>query len=414
MSLGLIQTQAHSLPDSKALLTLNSTSVELEFHTPYEILELAFKSKINLASPNCLDSLKKYFLTHISISDSLGSKWIVTIGRIKSQESVDIAIGKYQEIQVHINLKPSDAMSLANFRLHSDLIIHQIPNQSIFVLTKTSLSENTNVQLGVISVDIPTGKIHPIKISLQHHSAWADFKEMYYLGMRHIREGTDHLLFILTLLLPSCLLVDNKRWSKFGGVKRSLLKLVKILTAFTIGHSITLFVGVLGWVKIPSQWVEVTIALSIVVSAVHAVRPIFYNKEVFIALGFGFLHGLAFSQTLQEFKLTYLDLFSSVLAFNLGIEAMQFFIMAVTMPWLLLISRAAGFTSLKNTLAAIISFCACGWIIQRITGNDNFISRLTDAWLVFSLPLLVALLVFCLIWTVIANYLTKLGKKQYT
>ena len=86
MSLGLTQTQAHSLPDSKALLTLNSTSVKLEFHTPYEILELAFKNKINLDSPNCLDSLKNYFLTHISISDSLGSKWIVTVGRIKSQE----------------------------------------------------------------------------------------------------------------------------------------------------------------------------------------------------------------------------------------------------------------------------------------------------------------------------------------
>src|SRR5580704_9355172 len=101
------------------------------------------------------------------------------------------------------------------------------------------------------------------------------FASIFRLGMRHIAEGTDHLLFLLVLLLPAPLIVAGTKWGPPTGARQSLLRIVGIVTAFTIGHSITLSLAALGAVTVPSHPVEVLIAVSILVSAVHAFRPIF-------------------------------------------------------------------------------------------------------------------------------------------
>jgi len=129
------------------------------------------------------------------------------------------------------------------------------------------------------------------------------FPSMFRLGMRHIGEGTDHLLFLLTLLLPAPLLVVGSRWAGFAGRRRSVLQVLKVVTAFTAGHSITLALAALGLVRVPSRPIEILIAVSILVSAVHALRPLFPGREAGIAALFGLLHGLAFATTLQNLGL---------------------------------------------------------------------------------------------------------------
>jgi hypothetical protein len=252
-------------------------------------------------------------------------------------------------------------------------------------------------QLGVISLDIPTGKIFPLHITLDNGSWWNGFKNMFMLGMQHIKEGTDHLLFIITLLLPACLLVRDQRWSHFGGIRYGLIRLLKIVTAFTIGHSVTLLMGALQWMTIPSRLVEVTIAVSILVSAIHAIRPLFYNKEVYIAIGFGLVHGLAFSQTLQEFNLDAVQLSLSVLGFNLGIEAMQLVVILITIPWFVLLSQTSFFNFFKNGFAVLVAIAAMGWMTQRITGENNFINQSVDSVFIYTPWLLAALAVFSLV-----------------
>jgi hypothetical protein len=69
-------------------------------------------------------------------------------------------------------------------------------------------------------------------------------------------------------------------------IRVSLLQIVKIVSAFTLGHSLTLLLGAMAWVVLPSKWIEILIAFSILVSAIHAIRPIFAGKEMLIALGF--------------------------------------------------------------------------------------------------------------------------------
>lgn len=97
------------------------------------------------------------------------------------------------------------------------------------------------------------------------------------LGVSHIAAGTDHLLFLLMLL------AGLKRWGGFAGPRRSLPNILKIITAFTVGHSLTLILGTLTRLELPAQPIEALIALSLLISAVHALRPVFPGREVLVA-----------------------------------------------------------------------------------------------------------------------------------
>jgi hypothetical protein len=131
---------------------------------------------------------------------------------------------------------------------------------------------------------------------------WSGFAGAFHLGVRHIAEGTDHLLFLLTLLLPAPLLAVANRWNGRATVRRSLNQIVRIVTAFTLGHTLTLALSGFGLVRLSSRPVEVLIAVSILVSAIHAIRPLFPGREAIIAASFGLIHGLAFASALNELE----------------------------------------------------------------------------------------------------------------
>jgi hypothetical protein len=192
------------------------------------------------------------------------------------------------------------------------------------------------------------------------------FASLFQLGIRHIAEGTDHLLFLLVLLLPAPLLVSGSRWSLPIGVRQSLLRILGIVTAFTVGHSITLTLAAMGAVKVPSRPVEVLIAVSIFVSAVHAFRPIFPGKEAWIAAFFGLIHGLAFAATLDRLGFGRWERVAGILAFNLGIETMQMFVVAVILPSLILLSKTGAYPVLRIGGALFAGAVSLGWMAERL------------------------------------------------
>lgn len=201
---------------------------------------------------------------------------------------------------------------------------------------------------------------------------------MFALGMQHIKEGTDHLLFLIVLLLPATLLINGRQWGQFGGTKYSVLRLLKIVTSFTVGHSITLLIGALGWLRLPPQPVEILIAFSILVSAVHAIKPIFPGKEMYVAAGFGLIHGLAFATILANLKLNAGTMALSILGFNLGIEAMQLFVVLITIPWLILLSQTPLYQYVRIGGAIISGIVAIAWILERVTQRPNFVSAFVN------------------------------------
>jgi len=204
------------------------------------------------------------------------------------------------------------------------------------------------------------------------------FTSMFRLGMRHIAEGTDHLLFLLALLLPAPLLVLGSRWTGFAGARHTIVQILKVVTAFTVGHSFTLALAALGLVHLPSRPVEVLIAVSILVSAVHALRPLFPGREARIAAFFGLIHGLAFAATLGQLGLGWRERLGSILAFNLGIETMQLLVVATIVPSLVLLSRSRDYPLFRIGGALFAGFASLGWIADRLLGLHNFVDVVVD------------------------------------
>ena len=244
---------------------------------------------------------------------------------------------------------------------------------------------------------------HPVLAVDRSDGSWLKGTvAVFRLGLRHIAEATDHLLFLLALLLPAPLVARGWRWGKFAGTGTAVRRVVKIVTAFTVGHSATLLLGALGWVHLPEAVIESAIAVSIFVSAVHALVPLLRGKEVYVAAGFGLVHGLAFAATLTGFGFDATTMVSSVLAFNLGIEAMQLAVIAVTMPWLILLAETPAYTPVRVGGGVLTAVAAATWFAERALGWPNPVGPWVEraaahpAWLVGTLAVVASLAWLCL------------------
>ena len=184
--------------------------------------------------------------------------------------------------------------------------------------------------------------------------------------MQHIAEGTDHLLFLLVLLLPAPLMAVGSGWQANFGVRQSLFRIIGIVTAFTVGHSLTLTLAAMNVVHVPGRPIEILIAMSILISAIHALRPIFPGREAWIAAFFGLIHGLAFASTLDRLGLSRWDRVAGILAFNLGIETMQMIVVVLVLPSLLLMSRTRAYSILRIGGAAFACAASSAWIAERL------------------------------------------------
>jgi len=132
-------------------------------------------------------------------------------------------------------------------------------------------------------------------------------------------------------------------------------------------------------VAVPSRPIEVLIAVSILVSAVHALRPLFPGREALIAAFFGLVHGLAFAATIGELGLAPGERVASVLAFNLGIETMQLIVLAAAMPSLLLVSRTRFYSPFRVGGALFAGFASVGWISERLLHMHSPVDMIVDS-----------------------------------
>jgi HupE / UreJ protein len=184
-------------------------------------------------------------------------------------------------------------------------------------------------------------------------------------GATHLITGFDHVLFLLCLLF-----VTGPTARRLGG-DVALRQLAGITTAFTVGHSVTLVAAALGWVVLPSRWVEVTIALSIVVAAaLNVARPAGGGPRGGMALVFGLVHGFGFSSVLAETGLPAGSRVLALLAFNVGIELAQLAVVGVAIgPLAWLAAHPLMYRRwVMRAGSAGIGFVATVWMIERLLG----------------------------------------------
>jgi hydrogenase/urease accessory protein HupE len=182
-------------------------------------------------------------------------------------------------------------------------------------------------------------------------SAWKMASTYFVLGVKHILEGYDHLLFLFSLLLVSATIGSS----------------VKLVTGFTIAHSITLLLTASGYLPVTPAWVETFIAASICYVAIeNMVRKNMNNRWVVTFL-FGLVHGMGFAGALSETGLPTVHFIKSLLSFNLGIEFGQVGIIFVVLPLLLTLRQYNWFPRLCGGLSCVILLIACYWLVERVS-----------------------------------------------
>jgi HupE / UreJ protein len=203
---------------------------------------------------------------------------------------------------------------------------------------------------------------------LEGHSVavWRQFLEYFETGVWHIWTGFDHILFLCALLLPAVLEHRHGRWEAVASFLQAFLEVLSIVTAFTIAHSITLSLAVLGFIALPSRLIESTIAASVVVAALNNLYPLIEKRLWLIAFVFGLVHGLGFANVLTDLALPKPALAVSLVSFNLGVEAGQLAIVAAFLPFAYLSRRSWLYPRLVLGAGSFsIVAVASVWLLER-------------------------------------------------
>jgi len=214
------------------------------------------------------------------------------------------------------------------------------------------------------------GGSHPVqRFDLARTSPWSAFREYLSAGVWHIWSGIDHLLFLLSLLLPAVLMRRNGRWVAVTEGAPALINILKVVTAFTLAHSITLSLAAFDILRLPGRFTESVIAASIIVAALNNIFPWVTEARWRIAFAFGLLHGFGFAAVLSEMGLPPGARLVSLLGFNLGVEVGQLAVVLAVMPFAYLV-RASRFyqRGLLPWGSSAIAGLALVWLYQRALG----------------------------------------------
>ena len=243
--------------------------------------------------------------------------------------------------------------------------------QGKYIIEKITLECNETIKgkfIEIINLSVLTDALVTINfkedtfeglINVQRNKIEIPLVEQYYptaylyLGVGHLFDGLDHILFIFGLLF--CI--------------SGLVNIIKTITAFTIAHSITLGLSVFNIISLPQATVEALIALTIVYLALEISKSNLKLKTPWMmAFGFGLLHGLGFASALMDIGIANNQMFLSLLFFNIGIELAQIVLIPIPLFFIYLSKRF----DLSNHLKILTSYSIGGmgfyWFIDRVIG----------------------------------------------
>jgi len=224
-----------------------------------------------------------------------------------------------------------------------------------------ALAANGAAQTAVLG-----GNAKARQFELNDPSTWSAFIEYLRAGIWHIWSGIDHLLFLLSLLLPAVLMRRRNGWEAVPIAAPAFVNIVKVVTAFTLAHSITLSLAAFDVIRLPSRLTESVIAASIVIAALNNVFPRVTEGRWRIAFAFGLLHGFGFASVLAEMGLPQGARLASLVAFNLGVEAGQLAVVLAIMPLAYLLRSTAFYRrGVMPWGSSAIACLALFWLFQR-------------------------------------------------
>ena len=343
---------AHGLDSSTLSVRVGEDGVDVTVSVALETLDEALGTDYTSSTDvgSYADAVVAYLDEHLTVTGADGTEWAETYTGVV-RESVE----GIESLGVEVTLDPAGADPSA-FTLTYDAVTEADPaHEAVVVLTDAAGDIST---AGVLTASDDSLRIGDVSAT--------GLADMVGYGLHHVLEGADHLLFLLTLLLVAPLVATAGRWQRGAGPVPTLRRVLAVVTAFTLGHSLTLLAAALGWVSVPAVPVEVAIAVSVGVAALHAVRPLARRGEVLVAAGFGLVHGLAFAGILTDLGIDGAASVPALLAFNVGVELAQLLTVALVFPSFYAVSRTRWYPALRLAGASVALAAATGWALDRL------------------------------------------------
>lgn len=204
------------------------------------------------------------------------------------------------------------------------------------------------------------------EIDLKNPGSILEWKEFLWQGMVHIGIGLDHILFIVVLLLSVVVVYKNGQWEPVLSFKKAFLNTLKIVTIFTIAHSITLSLAALELVNLPVSFVETVIAASIAAVAINNIFPKYSAHSWILIFVFGLFHGLGFASVMGDLQFRHGLIERILLMFNVGVEIGQLLIVAVVFPILFWLRNKSFYkTIVVNALSVLAIIVSFYWMAER-------------------------------------------------
>lgn len=358
-----IAAHAHQAPNSEAYVDFHERHVTLDIVIP--AAEYAYASG-NLPAGNdaARTRARRYLLESISAQSGGAGGWKTRVERL------DFVEGQGgRDLVATLSLSPIGQSVPRRFTLVWGAIIGEVPDHFVLVM----LRRDPAAKLGDEPIVIGTLRGDRTTLAIDRGAArsWLPFANAVRLGAAHILGGIDHLAFLLALLLPLPLIARSGRWQEARGIRPAVRSVAILISGFTIGHSATLIAASLGGLSLPPAIVETLIALSVLIAAIHAIRPLFPRREALFATVFGLVHGLGFAGFLSATDLSMARNTITLLGFNIGIELVQLTVALAIVPALLVLARTAGYRWLRMGLSLFSGTVASIWVWDRYFGLDQ-------------------------------------------
>ncbi len=349
-----ITLHAHQLKENYLQVDLNDTTHLVDVNLEVETRLLERNSSIDdnqngIISYKELRNHKSYLLSYVKDHFKLFYE-----DKPLSIDDAKIEFHRYQS-QTYMSVNKSfKDIGLDGLRLDYDMFFKIEPtNKLIIHLDKNrgdAILDNSNTSYAFSSGDM---------------SQWKRFYIFLVEGIKHILDGTDHMLFIFMLLIPSAIYLRSSKNRQ--SLKKSIIILLKIVTAFSIAHSLTLFISGMGWYKPNIALVESSIALSILVVALLNFFGQYKHVNYKIVFLFGLLHGFGFANVLEIAHVNNtISFLIALFGFNVGVEIGQIFIIMLIIPFLYLTCHTKYFVQAVRVISFLAICISSFWFLQRV------------------------------------------------
>jgi hypothetical protein len=353
---------AHSMPQSMVYLDIGSAAVRIECSLPLAELQLALP-ELHIGDERHLSKAQQnqliaYGLRHIRLEGVDGERWTVGHAIVTLQMNID-----HRDIIYRADYRrPANSQSL---RLRYDAITHEVVSHVALVAIRGDFSSSDLARTPEM-VGMLQNPADSLAISMGHAPARGLFASATKMGIGHILTGYDHMLFLLSLVLVLPLTLKSGEWTDRKQLRDTAIALAKVITAFTVGHSITLLASTMLEWRLPTALVELCVAATVLVAAINIWKPIFAGREVVAAVLFGLIHGIAFASAIGQHLLDPVLRFEVILGFNLGIELVQLLLASLVVLPAWSAASLPQFARVRLVAALIVAGIAGYWFVERI------------------------------------------------